>query len=250
MQEADARRIATLMAEVIRQEHREEDRQAPALSAHSLKDILRVGMLVVQSQRQFAEVTEEGAFPVGAEMLAAFACLPFDPSPWIELTTSALQQSTENAVVLEATISNIIVPKAKIAGAMAELTAKFQQQSKTYASEDRNAMYLRWIALRPLIEAVLDIQHRFPLTSTADALRMLSASFPGLTKHVEVHIPTLEAFVAGSTKYAAAKQTKTKAHLLASAIVADEFGLGNSYCLQLLEETRRTQHGRMRRPKK
>ena len=47
-------------------------------------------------------------------------------------------------------------------------------------------MFLRWEALKPPIEALLEIQSRYPLTGTAEALQMLAPSSRGLKLNPKV----------------------------------------------------------------
>jgi hypothetical protein len=249
MTAADARRIATLMADLMHKEMLDQKEEPPSSSFASLSDILHVGMVVIQAHRQHADMIEGGMFPIRPAMLAALACFSQDPSLLVEEFTAGLAASDEDPLELEATLLNISVPKAKLAEAMAEMTQKLHQQAKAHSAEDSRAMFVRWESLKPPIQALLEIKSRYPLTATAEALHMLTPSFPGLTRHVELHIQTMEAFAQRSAKFARAKQLRTRAQLLAAAIVAEEFGVAEIYCLQRLEEMRRMQHGRMRRPR-
>jgi len=250
MTDADARRIATLMADLMHRELPEENTRPPAVSFDSLADILKVGAAVVQAHREHAEMIVGGRFPIRPAMLAALACFPWNQAMLVEEFTVGLTASNEDPSELEATLLNILVPKKRIAEAMAEMTDKLHQHAKAQSAEDGRAMYARWEALKPPIEALLEIQSQYPLTGTADALHMLAPSFPGLTRHVELHIATMDSFTQRSAKFASAKQVKTRAQLLAAAIVAEEFGVAETYCLQRLEELRRKQQGRLRRPKR
>lgn len=249
MTEADARRISTLMAELMRKEMPDHDRETSSVSFDSLADILHVGMVVIQAHRQHAEMIVGGMFPIRPQMLAALACFPQNGDLLIEEFTAGLVVSDEDPSVLEATLLHISVPKAKVAEAMAGMTEKLRQRAKAHSVEDNRAMYLKWEALKPPIEELLAIQKRYPLTRTAEALQMLAPSFPGLTRHVELHIGTMQEFAQRSAKFAGATQLRTKAQLLAASIVAEEFGIAESYCIQRLEEMRRLQKGRIRRPK-
>ena len=245
MQEADARRIATAMAELMRSEFIEEQRQPPATVPVSLRDILETGIYVTQTVRQTCEIQTPGQFPATNAMLAAFACLQFNPSPWIHLITEALMQSAEDPTELEAAILNTRVPKAMIAGAMSDFASDLKERQRQYTADDKVTMFQRWEALQPAIVALLDLQFRYPATQAVDALQMLAPSFPGITTHLHVHLATMQTF-RETPAYAEAKRIDTKAALLASAIVAVEFDMEQSYCIQRMQEMRRFTHGRQR----
>ncbi|WP_263366473.1 hypothetical protein [Edaphobacter bradus] len=215
----------------------------------SLKDIIQLGMIVAHSIREVAQSSVEGAFPIEPELLAALACSTINPALLTDVFARALEASDEDPVELEATLLNVVVAKGRLTNLLAAKVEEFKASAKQQNSEDRQLMFERWEALQPPLAALLELQRKHPKTEIADALRFLTPEFPGLMRHVEVYWPTIEAFIANSPAYAEAKQIKTKAGLLAAAIVAEEFEMGYAYCLQLLAGSRRTIKGHLRRRK-
>lgn len=125
MTDADARRIATLMAELMRREMPARETATPPESFDSLADILHVGLVLIESHRQSAEAIAGGIFPIRPQMFAALACFPQDEKLLIDEFTAGLAASDEDPAKLEATQLHISVSKAKIAEEMAVTAGKF-----------------------------------------------------------------------------------------------------------------------------
>ncbi len=190
-----------------------------------------------------------GAFPIDPEMLSAFACVPFDPAPLESKFAAALMLSDEDPRELEDMFRHIVIPKTRVTDAMVEIAERLKQHAKRFAEEDLQSMFDRWQSLQPALVALLELQRRYPATQLTNALQFLTPEYVGIVRHLELHLPTIEAHQANSSKYKAAKHSKRKAMLLAAAVVAKEFGVAESYCLQRLESKRREDEGRLRKAK-
>ena len=249
MDSADAHRIAALMVKTMQDEVSTEYSSLQDAQAHSFRDVIFIGLSTVQAMRQGRRPLQLGDFPVSAEMMAAMSCLPFDPTPLEALFAQGLEASEEDPKELEAAILHAVIPKRRMAEMMAEAAERLREQAKALGKQDERSMYERWMILQPAVLAVLELQKTHPRTEMSDALRFLAPEYPGITLHLEAHLPTMRSFIGDSKEYADAKHLVTRAQLLASAIVAKDFGLKESYCLQVLKAQRRAVQGRMREPR-
>jgi hypothetical protein len=247
MNAEDARRLATLlvkkMTDLIPSEYKTNAGPPPK----SLKDIIQLGLMMAQNLRQSASSPIEGEFPIEPELLAALCCVQFNPALLTDLFARGLEASDEDPLELEAIVLNAVIPRRAVTNLLTAKVEEFKADIKRQNREDRQLMFERWEVLQPPLVALLELQRKHPKTEIAETFRFLAPEFPGLMRQVELNWPTLEALIAHSPAYAKAKQINTKARLLAAAIVAKEFEIGNAYCLQRLTETRRAIKGPLRR---